>query len=205
MSAMARKRTSRTLLREWKVRDVGQLILWLVFTSLRRVEIREALSADDYAAVASLMRAFIDWHYERHSSDRHIIDSYFDPAAFEAELKGLPGYFSPPGGALLVAEENGTIVGCVALRQLEGGACEMKRMFVSSDFHGRGVGQALAGAIIERGRELGYSKMMLDTGPEQREAQALYRKLGFTEVEPYYDLSPQLRDWLVFMELDLAG
>ena len=172
---------------------------------LSAVEVREASSAADYAAVAALMRAFIDWHYERHSSDRHIIDSYFDPAAFEAELKTLPGHFSPPRGALLVAEEDGPIAGCVALRELENGACEMKRMFVSSEFHGRGVGQALAGAIIARAKELGYSKMMLDTGPAQREAQGLYRKFGFTDIEPYYELSPELRDWLVFMEFDLAG
>lgn len=169
------------------------------------MKIRDASSAADYVAVASLMRAFIDWHYERHSSDRHIIDCYFDPAAFEAELTTLPGHFSPPGGALLVAEEDGNIAGCVALRAFEGGACEMKRMFVSSQFHGRGIGQALAGAIIERAKELGYSKMMLDTGPAQREAQGLYRKFGFRDIEPYYDLSPELRGWLVFMELDLAG
>ncbi len=80
----------------------------------------------------------------------------------------------------------------------------MKRMFVSSEFHGRGVGQALARAIIERAKELGYSKMMLDTGPAQREAQGLYRKFEFKNVEPYYNLSPELWDWLVFMELDLT-
>jgi len=55
------------------------------------VEVREASSAADYGAVAALMRAFVVWHYERHSSDRHIIDSYFDPATFEAEMKELPG------------------------------------------------------------------------------------------------------------------
>ena len=168
------------------------------------MNIRDASSAADYEAVASLMRAFIDWHYKRHASDRHIIDSYFDPAAFEAELKTLPGYFSPPGGALLVAEEDGNVAGCVALRKLDSTACEMKRMFVSSEFQGKGVGRALASAIIERGRELGYVRMMLDTGPAQREAQALYRKLGFKDTEPYYNLSPQLRDWLVFMKLDLG-
>lgn len=169
------------------------------------MKVREASSASDYSAVAGLMRAFIAWHYERHSNDRHIIDSYFDPTAFEAELRELPGYFSPPGGALLVAEEDGDIAGCVALRELENGACEMKRMFVSSEFHGRGVGQELARAIIERAKELGYSKMMLDTGPAQREAQGLYRRLGFKDAEPYYELSPELRNWLVFMELDLTS
>ena len=166
--------------------------------------IRDASSASDHAAVAELMRSFVAWHYQRHASDRHIIDSYFDPEAFEAELDSLPGYFAPPGGALLVAEENGRIAGCVALRKLGGAECEMKRMFVASEFHGRGVGQALARAILERARELGYSKMMLDTGPAQREAQGLYRKLGFRDVGPYYALSDELRDWLVFMELDLT-
>ena len=167
-------------------------------------EVREASSAADYGAVEALMRAFVAWHYERHSDDRHIIDSYFDPTAFEAEMKELPGDFSLPRGALLVAEENGRIAGCVALRELRIGACEMKRMFVAPEFHGRGVGQALARAVIKRAKDLGYRRMMLDTGPAQREAQALYRKIGFMDVEPYYDLSPELRDWLVFMELDLT-
>ena len=168
------------------------------------MEVRDASSTADYEAVAALMRAFIEWHYERHASDHHIIDSYFDPSTFEGELRALPGYFSPPGGALLVAEEDGVIAGCVALRALENGACEMKRMFVAPGSHGRGVGQALAQAVIQRAKNLGYSKMMLDTGPAQREAQGLYRKFGFKEVAPYYDLSPELRDWLVFMELKLT-
>ena len=106
--------------------------------------------------------------------------------------------------ALLVAEEYGRFAGCVALRELRIGACEMKRMFVAPEFHGRGVGQALARAVIKRAKDLGYRRMMLDTGPAQREAQALYRKIGFMDVEPYYDLSPELRAWLVFMELDLT-
>ncbi len=151
------------------------------------------------------MREFIDWHYERHSADRHIIDSYFDPDKFAAELSGLPGEFAPPAGALLVAEGDSRIAGCVALRPIGDGICEMKRMFVSSDFHGRGVGMLLGRSVVEEARRLGYRRIMLDTGPRQREAQGLYRKLGFSDSEPYYDLSPQLREWLVFMELDLAA
>lgn len=159
----------------------------------------------DYPAVAALMRAFIDWHYQRHASDRALIDSYFDDAAYEAELASLPGYYAPPDGALLVAEHEGEVVGCVALKRLDAERCEMKRLFVASEAHGTGAGQALARAIVERGKGLGYSRMMLDTGPKQVEAQTLYRKLGFRDAEPYYDMSAQLRDWLVFMELDLAA
>ena len=167
--------------------------------------VRSATTRQDFDAVARLMSAFIEWHYDRHASDRHIIDSYFDPEKFDAELAGLPGEYAAPAGALLVAEEDGEIAGCVALRSLGNGACEMKRMFVRSDFHGRGLGNLLGRAIVDEGRRLGYRRMLLDTGPDQREAQGLYRKLGFAAVEPYYDLPPHLREWLVFMELDLGG
>jgi ribosomal protein S18 acetylase RimI-like enzyme len=166
--------------------------------------IRDAVPGD-YPAIAELMRAFIRWHYQRHATDRALIDSYFDEAAYEAELTGLPGDYAPPGGALLVAEIDGQVVGCVALKRLDDQRCEMKRLFVDPSAHGAGAGEALAGAILERGRALGYQKMMLDTGPRQVEAQTLYRKLGFRDAEPYYDMSPQLRDWLVFMERNLAA
>jgi GNAT superfamily N-acetyltransferase len=167
--------------------------------------VRRAESERDFETVGRLMRAFIDWHYERHASDRHIIDSYFDPEKFAAELRTLPGEFAPPAGALLVAEEEGEIAGCVALRPIGDGACEMKRMFVFPDRHGKGAGLMLGRAIVGEARRLGYRRMLLDTGPAQSEAQGLYRRLGFGETEPYYDLTPQLRDWLIFMELDLLA
>jgi len=166
--------------------------------------IRDAQPAD-YPAVAQLMRDFIRWHYERHATDRAMIDSYFDDAAYESELRGLPGYYEAPDGALLVVQIDGRVVGCVALKRLDETGCEMKRLFVDPAAHGIGAGKALAQAIIARAKSLGYSTMMLDTGPKQVEAQGLYRKLGFRDAEPYYDLSPELRDWLVFMELDLKA
>ena len=150
------------------------------------------------------MREFVDWHYDRHASDRAIIDSYFDPEKFDEELANLSGDFVPPRGALLVAEEENGIAGCVALRRLSDDTCEMKRMFVSADFHGRGCGKGLAEAIVGEARRLGYREMMLDTGPKQVEAQTLYRNLGFTDCGPYYDLPPHLRDWLVFMKMELG-
>ena len=159
----------------------------------------------DYPTVAQLMRDFIAWHRKRHATDLAMIDGYFDPEAYEAELRGLPGYYAPPEGALLVAEVDGKVVGCVALKRLDAERCEMKRLFVDPAAHGTGAGKALAVAVIERGRSLGYSKMLLDTGPKQVEAQTIYRKLGFRDAEPYYEMSAELRDWLVFMELDLSS
>ena len=79
----------------------------------------------------------------------------------------------------------------------------MKRMFVFPQFHGKGVGRALGEAVVAEAKRLGYRRMLLDTGARQTEAKALYRRLGFIEVEPYYDLPNDLREWLTFMELRL--
>jgi ribosomal protein S18 acetylase RimI-like enzyme len=93
----------------------------------------------------------------------------------------------------------------VALREIDATRCEMKRMFVYPEYHGRGVGRSLGEAVLEAGRAAGYRTMLLDTSVRQAEAQALYRRLGFREVAPYYELSEDLRDWLVFMERSLDG
>jgi GNAT superfamily N-acetyltransferase len=153
--------------------------------------------------VRDLMRAFVAWHRERHIGDTHLIDQYFDASQFEEELASLPGKYAPPAGALLLASHDGSPAGCVALRQIDTASCEMKRMFVYPEFHGKGVGRALAEAVIERARTLGYRSMVLDTSIRQSEARGLYRRYGFRDIAPYYELPGDLRDWLVFMELDL--
>jgi GNAT superfamily N-acetyltransferase len=163
-------------------------------------EIIEAKSTAELNEVRQLIRAFVAWHREQHVHDIDRIDRYFDPAAFEAELAGLPGHYAPPSGALLLAHVDGEAAGCVAMHDLGEGNCEMKRMFVPVKFRGRGVGRGLAERVVEAGSKAGYRRMRLDTSRSQTEALRLYEWLGFRQVEPYYELPEDLRDWLVFYE-----
>ena len=158
---------------------------------------------DELAQVRTLLRAFLQWHRERHVEDHHLIDQYFDPAEYEQELARLPGKYTPPRGGLLLATHDGDPAGCVALQEIDDKACEMKRMFVYPHLRGKGIGRVLAQGIIEHARSLGYQSMCLDTSIRQGEARALYEKLGFKPIEPYYELPENLKNWLVFMEISL--
>jgi epoxyqueuosine reductase len=117
---------------------------------------------------------------------------------FEQELADLPGRYAPPSGRMLLARCGGAFVGCVALRQIGDGLCEMKRLFVQPAFQDQGIGKALAQAIIEEARRIGYKRMRLDTILEP--AKSLYRSLGFREIPPYQHVPVA---GVVFMELGL--
>jgi len=110
---------------------------------------------------------------------------------FDDEMQTLPGeYAEAAGGHLLLAFVDGAPAGCVALRALPdadyANACEMKRLFVRPAFRRFGLGRLLAQALMDEGRRIGYSVMLLDTLDDMEAARGLYASLGFEDIPPYY-------------------
>ena len=134
------------------------------------IKILNATADDQLNHVRDLIRAFVAWHRQRHQKDLSLIDQYFDAKAFEEELATLPGKYAPPKGRLQLALYNDQPAGCIALRELDTRICEMKRMFVYPELHGKGIGRALAGTLIREAKTIGYTRMQLDTSQTSRGA-----------------------------------
>ena len=104
---------------------------------------------------------------------------------FAAALRGLPGAYAPPSGRLLLAFHAGAPVGCVALQRVDAWRGEMKRLYVRSSARGAGVGRMLVARVLAEAKSIGYGEVVLDTLPTMIDAQRLYERFGFREIEPY--------------------
>lgn len=123
---------------------------------------------------------------------RQLIREYAESLTFDLgfqgldeELAALPGAYAPPRGRLLVARSGNRSVGCVALRALDTETAELKRLWMRPEARGSGAGRKLVAQAVAAARTIGYASIRLDTTPEMGAAQALYRSLGFAEIEPY--------------------
>lgn len=106
---------------------------------------------------------------------------------FETELAELPGRYAPPTGALFLAWVGDRIEGCVALRDLGDGVCEMKRLYVRPACRGLGLGRCLAERVVEEASAIGYKQMKLDTFEFLDGAVHIYQNMGFRRTGSYYE------------------
>lgn len=134
---------------------------------------------------------------------RVCLDRYFDelaarfPEGFDLESDDAPELddYIPPGGAFLIAQIFGEPAGCGALRTLAPGIGEIKRMWVSPEVRGLGVGRRLLETLERTARERNLRAVRLDTHSSLAEALQLYRSSGYQEI-PRYNDNPYAHHWL---------
>ena len=154
-------------------------------------EIFTAATEEDYGQARELLREYqLDVK----------VDLCFQ--GLEDELGELEHVYGPPGGRLLLVRQGGRTAGCVALKGLGNGTCEINRLFLRPGYRGKGLGRNCAEQVVQTARKMGYSVVRLHTLPIMEAAIALYRSMGFTEIAAYGDCPVE---GAVFMELDLES
>jgi putative acetyltransferase len=124
-----------------------------------------------------------------------------DFQGFEAELAGLPGPYSPPGGCLLLARSAGAAHGMIALKPLACGVAAIKQLYVVRAARRLGLGRRLLDAALAAALAADYACVRLDSHQTSMAAAiALYRRLGFVAIPPY---GPDLDGAIVFFEKQL--
>lgn len=125
---------------------------------------------------------------------------YLEIQNYDAELENLEDKYGLPYGRLYLVYWNEALAGCIGLRKIDNSTCELKRLYIKPEFRKKGLGDHLIKKIIAYAKEIGYTKMRLDTLPFLKGAERLYRRNGFYDI-PCYNNSPM--DNSIYMQLDL--
>lgn len=137
--------------------------------------ILEAQNKQHFQVGASLFREY---------ADAIAVDLCFQ--GFEKELKELHLQYARPVGCLFLAKSiEGEFVGCTAIRNIDGTAAELKRMYVRPSARGKGLGFLLLKRALQVAEELQYEKIRLDTMPFMENAIKMYEKVGFYQIQAY--------------------
>lgn len=119
---------------------------------------------------------------------------------YDVEISHLEEKYAYPKGRIYLVYVEGKLAGCVGMKPLDERHAELKRLYIRPEFRGRNLGEELTRRIMNDAREEGYSILRLDTLPGLKSAVKLYRRMGFREIEAYYDcLVPKT----IFMEIEL--
>ncbi len=168
--------------------------------SATNFSIRRAESEADFAGFGGVCRLYVDWCRERYGDMPWFVEEVFGYQSLEAELEVLPVKYGPPNGRTMVVEVGGKIVAGGAYRHLSANVCELKRLYVTDDARGHGIGRKLSNALVDSAQQDGYGLMRLDTGNRLAEAISMYESMGFKHIEPYQEYPETLMPYLVFME-----
>jgi GNAT superfamily N-acetyltransferase len=166
------------------------------------VQLFQAKTDEDRQHVREIFWEYLEWANALNQSELGV--SFDIASLLEHDMAELDK-FAPPEGRLLLAERERQIIGIACLRKISAEIGEVKRMYVRPAFRGQGIGRALVERLIAEARQAGYRRLRLDSARYMKSAHALYRSVGFTEIDAYpeSEIPPDFQAHWVFMELRL--
>ena len=159
-------------------------------------------SREDRKSVRELFWEYLQW------ANDEVNDNFgvsFDIKTMLQEDMNTLDKFLPPYGRLLLAEQDGRVVGLGCLKKLKDDIGEIKRMYVRSEYRRKGIGKALLENLLDEASDIGYTRVWLDSARFMKSAHALYRSNGFQEIEPYpeSEIPAEFQSNWIFMEKEL--
>lgn len=165
--------------------------------------IRPAVSGDDLNAVKALCWEYRDFLLANSSIDREITQLFYPEDVYQGLMDNLAVEHARPGGVILLAEQNGSAVGCGMTHALTPEMAEIKRVYIAPTARNQGLAGQICEALIEQARRDGYQRVVLDTSTQLPSAQRLYERLGFARCAPYQPIPSEALPHLVFYEMPL--
>jgi GNAT superfamily N-acetyltransferase len=169
---------------------------------MNTITIERASSSTDLTEIDVLMREYLSWaaeETEKQFSETLDVEELIGHSIQDMHL------FMSESGRLLIVRVDEDIAGMGFLKGIKDDVCEIKRMYVRPGNRGLGLGRKILQALIEAAKEIGYTRVLLDSEKYMHAAHDLYRSSGFKETSPYSEteMNPEYYQHLVFMELKL--
>lgn len=135
----------------------------------------------DTEPLLALVREYVAW-----------LDMDLGGRGLDKELPQFDALFTPPSGLFVLAHVHTELAGCAGLLVHRGcpqtlGTAEVKRLYVRPAHRGLNLGEHLMRDVMRLAPTLGVNHLLLDAVAPTTHAQALYRRMGFTETPPFYD------------------
>ncbi|HLE90615.1 MAG TPA: GNAT family N-acetyltransferase [Anaerolineales bacterium] len=150
------------------------------------IEIRRIKPDEGPAAKRVIYRVAHDIFHDPRSLEESIV--YHESRGELKDMDDIQRNYFEKGGIFLVMLDDNHLIGTGAIRQLEDDICELKRLWLLSQYHGKGLGYRMLQELFSFAREKGYKRIWLQTDAvQQSRALEFYRRLGFHEIPRYTD------------------
>jgi GNAT superfamily N-acetyltransferase len=167
------------------------------------VEIRDAQLPKDLDSIRKLWIAYLTWGNDK-MQRLYGVHPHNPAEAVQKDIENIDK-FLPPDGRLMLAFIDGNACGIGCLKSINDEIGEIKRMYVDPSFRNIGAGRAILQSLLTAAKEMGYTKVRLDSPKFMEAAHSLYRSFGFADI-PVYDeveIPEEFRQYLLFMEVDV--